>query len=155
MVLRRNAPNSFQSYPALLSLQPQVLRIKAFDTASDAVLFLPLSALLKIKALKANTAQQRNPLLMNPSTWLYISIGGSLMHVCKWGWGEKTSSGINSWTYGQALFIKQTIAVAVAALPFESAANSLSANSAATMGARLGVFLPGGTRRGGRKGCLI
>lgn len=57
IVLRRNTPNSFQSYPALLSLQPQVLRIKAFDTGWDAVLFLPLSALLKIKALKANVAQ--------------------------------------------------------------------------------------------------
>lgn len=39
------------------------------------------------------------------------------------------------------------IAVAVAALLLESAANSLSANSAATMGARLGVFLPGGEEK--------
>ena len=96
MVLRRNAPNSFQSYSALLSLQPQVLRIKAFDTGSDAVLFLLLSALLKIKALQANTAQLLNPLLMNPSTWLYIYIGSLFMYVCKWEEGKKTSSGINS-----------------------------------------------------------
>jgi len=85
MVLRRKASNSFQSYSALLSLQPQVLRIKAFDTAPDAVLFLLLSALLKIKALQANTAQLLNPLLMNPSTWLYIYISRLFMHVCKSG----------------------------------------------------------------------
>lgn len=87
MVLRRNAPNSFQSYSALLRLQPQVLRIKAFDPGSDAGLFLLLSALLKIKALQANTAQLLNPLLMKPSTRSHIYTGSLFTHVCKLGGG--------------------------------------------------------------------
>lgn len=67
MVLRRKTPSSFQS-SSLLSLQPQVLGIKALDMA--AAVMLLLSALLKIKALQANIAELLNPLLMTPSAWL-------------------------------------------------------------------------------------
>lgn len=136
MVLRRNAPNSFQSYPALLSLQPQVLRIKAFDTGSDAALFLPSSALLKIKAPKANTAQLLNPVLMNPLTWLYIHIGRLFMHVCKWQGGEVLRN--RQLSIGPGAVCQADDCSCCCRVSVGVGSKQPAANSAATMGARLG-----------------
>lgn len=78
MVLRRKTPGSLQS-SSLLSLQPQVLGIKAPDMAAVVLL---VSALLKIKALQANMAHLLNPSLMNASAWLYSDSSSFLLHVC-------------------------------------------------------------------------
>lgn len=80
MVLRRKIPRSFQS-SSLLSLQPQVLGIKALDTA--AVVLLLLSALLKIKALQANSTTAKS--LVNDPCGMAALRWRFLMHVCKAG----------------------------------------------------------------------
>lgn len=145
-VPRRNAPDSFQSCSALLRLQPQVLGIKAFDMGSQAELLLLLSALLKIKAPQGNMAPLLKPLLPNPSPGLYRDTGSSFVHVCKWGGQRHPQKSTADHTLGHCVSNRRW-----RLLLQRLCWSQQQTNSVATMGARLGVFLPSGLAGGKEK----